>query len=198
MATTLFLRDTQWTGITGTPYTMYMDRSGTNYVTAVVNSVSLGTEIQWTKTAGGTAMQWLSPPVQHSVTISGTMTFNIWAKEANMNANCGARSRIFKVTGDTTWTEMTGGPFDDGAEFTTASAAYNWTGTATAGNSLAKGDRVGVRFYITNVGGNMGAYAITMDYAENVATNDGDSWVSFTEDLDFSYDPANLLLLGVG
>lgn len=94
MATKLFLRNT-----TNNAIGVFQDMqttAGSGSTTGVVNTTASGTEIQWTQTAGGTVLEFISGGAPSGgFTLSGTMTFSIWAHESNMNANCGARARVY-------------------------------------------------------------------------------------------------------
>lgn len=139
MATKLFLRNTAANGI-GTFFDM-LATAGAGSATGVVNSAASGTQIQWTRTAGGTVLEYISGRVPAGgFTLSGTMTFSIWAHESNAQANCGARARVFKRAANGTVTEIAGGPWNDGVEFGTSAAEMTWTGTPTS-TAFAEDDR---------------------------------------------------------
>src|SRR5688500_15727922 len=131
MATILFLRNTTTSGVSG-----YQDLSaaqGASVATGVVNTTASGTEIQWTATAGGSVIAWISGrSPTGGWTLSGTVTFEIYALESNMNANIGARARLFKRTAAGVITEIGGGPFNDGVEFSTSAGLMTWTGTPSS------------------------------------------------------------------
>ena len=171
MATKLFIRNTALNGI-GNFYDM-VTTAGSSAATGVVNTAASGTQIQWTRTAGGTVLEFISGRVPSGgFTLSGTMSFSIWAHESNMSANAGARARVFKRTSGGTETEVGGGPYNDGVEFSTPNTAeMTWTGTPTS-TAFAEDDRIIVRYYITNAGGTMASgYTCTITYnAADAAT----------------------------
>lgn len=182
MATKLFLRNTAASGI-GVFQDM-LTTAGSASDTGVVNTTASGTEIQWTQTAGGTALEWISGRVPAGgFTLAGTMTFSIWAHESNMNANCGARARVFKRTAAGSESEIGGGPFDDGVEFGTAAAEMVWTGTPTS-TAFAEDDRLIVRYYITNIGTMGGSFTCTLTYNTADATT-GDGFFQIFENVTF-------------
>lgn len=190
MATKLFLRDTSNSGI-GNFYDM-VGSAGSSTSTGVVNTTASGTEIQWTRTAGGTVLEWISGRVPSGgFTLSGTMTFSIWAQESNMLANCGARARVFKRAANGTETEVGGGPYNDGVEFGTSTGEFDWTGTPSS-TSFAENDRIVVRYYITNAGGTMATgYTCTITYnGADAAT--GDSFFQINENVTFKAEPQTL------
>lgn len=182
MATKLFLRNTAANGI-GTYYDMGTTAGGAS-ATGVVDTVASGTEIQWTRTAGGTVLEWISGrSPAGGWTLSGTMTFSIWANQSHMNANCGARARVFKRTAAGVESEIGGGPYNDGVEFGTSAAEMTWTGTPTS-TAFAEDDRLIVRYYITNQGTMGGGFTCTLTYnAADAAT--GDSFFQINENVTF-------------
>ena len=62
--------------------------------TSVTNTAAGPATLQWTKTAGGTLLQWISAPLASAVTISGTVTFNTWAMESTGGANASVRATV--------------------------------------------------------------------------------------------------------
>src|SRR5512139_333855 len=177
---TLYLRNTTWDS---NRYKLDPSR-GAGVQTKIVNTAAGGTDIQWTVSAGGAVIEWCSPSLTEAVNISGTVTINIWAKESNMSANAGGRARLYKVSNDrATWTAI-GGPWDDGVEFATGIGVFNWTGSPTS-TAFDAGDRIGVRLYITNVGTMGGGYTCTVDHDGATPAEDGDTYISTTETLNF-------------
>ncbi len=190
MATTLFLRNTTLhdLGGPGQRFDLLASRGPTT-TQAVVNTAASGTDIQWTNVGGGTVLEWISPPLSAGVTISGTMTFNIWARESSMAANAGGRVHVLKWGGgDGNIAELTGSPFSDGIEFgfSGANANFNWTGAATGNNVFLVGDRIIVRYAITNVGVMGGGATCNLGYDGPTAAADGDSSFATTETLSFA------------
>jgi len=191
VATTLFLRDTKDSGIG--VYRYLQTTRGPGVVTGVVNTVASGTDIQWTKTAGGEALEFISPPLSAGFTLSGSMTFNIWALESAMAANCGGRARVYKYSGGVE-TLILGGPHDDGVEFGTSDGVFNWTGVPTS-TAFAAGDRLIVKYYITNIGTMGGGETCTLNYAGVTAGASGDTYWTINENVTFGPDPGWGLLL---
>src|ERR1700744_2371473 len=67
-------------------------------VNSVTNTTSGGTKIQCTASAGGTALKWISAPLANAASISGTITFNIRAKESNASANTGITVDVLRYS----------------------------------------------------------------------------------------------------
>lgn len=164
---------------------------------AVVNTVASGTDIQWTDVGGGTVLEWISPPIATGFTMSGTMTFNIWARESAMAANAGGLVHVLKWGGgDDNIVECTGSPFSDGVEFgfSGANTAFNWTGAVTGNNVFLVGDRIIVRYAITNVGVMGGGATCNLGYDGPTAAADGDSYFQTTETISFAAEKASGVL----
>lgn len=183
MATKLFIRDTKTSGIG--VYRDLLAAAGAAAATGIVNTIASGTEIQWTKTAGGELVTFISGRAPAGgFTLAGLMTFSIWGQESNSLANCGGRARVFKRTAAGVESEVAGGPWSKGLEYTTSAREDVWTGTPTSGVAFAENDRLTLKVYITNVGTMGGSRTCTMTYnAANAAT--GDSFLQLTETVTF-------------
>ncbi len=180
--TTLYLRNTLANGIGSTYYDL-STTAGNASDTAVVTSTIAGTEIQWTKTAGGAIAQWVSGPAPVGGFTLTSSSISIWANEDAAATNIGGRYRIFKRAADTTETELGGGPFDQGVEVATSATEYTWTGDPTD-TAFAANDRILLKLYITNIGV-MAAGTGTLTF--NVASGGtGDSFLSIAPVVVFS------------
>lgn len=186
MSTKLFLRNTETHGLTPDGDTTWYDMvttAGASADTAVVNTTASGTEIQFTKTAGGSTIAWISGRVPSGGFTLTTTDVDAWLHESNGQANVGGRYRVFKRASNGTITELAGGPFSDGAEPGTSAASMTWVGNVTD-TAFAEDDRILVRFYITNVGTMGGNRTATLTFnAANAAT--GDSFFNIAETVAF-------------
>lgn len=174
------------------PTTFYLQNGGAGYsgynvarlsrgsgvTTATVDTTNGGTDIQWTLTSGGTALSFCTRPLSSAVTISGTVTVNVWAVESATQANAGFRMKLYKLTPGGTKTLFA--TLDRGAELPTTIAAQNYTGTPTS-TSFAIGDRIVMEPYITNVGTMGNGRTCDMTYSGGTAAASGDSYVTFNE-----------------
>lgn len=181
MATKLFLRSTQTNGIGSTYFDMVTTQSPSP-ATAVVGTVSGGTEIQWTQTNGGSVIQWVSGRAPAGGFTLTSTDIQIWAQESQGTANCGGRYRVFKRTSAGVETELGGGPFNDGVEFGTSSAAMTWIGNVTD-TAFAEDDRILLKVYITNIGTMGSGKNCTLTY--DGATGVSDSWLNLAETVTF-------------
>lgn len=142
-------------------------------------------------TSGGTGLEFISDPVAAAVTVSGTMTFNLWMNESNMSANAGAQCVVERVdsTGavaSTIANSEFGTEMGSGASTT----AQNWTATPTSTN-LLPGDRIRVRVACNDVGTMAAGFTVTFksDATTANAGTEGDSWIQFTESVTFFSGP---------
>lgn len=183
MPTTLYLRSTS-TAVGTNSLLLSTTPGASTTTTAVVATTAGGTNIQWTNTSGGSALEWVTLPFSSDITVSGTISVSLQAMEDNMSANIGARAYIFKRSQEGTYTQI--GTGDDGVEFGTSNTQMDWTLTPTS-TDFVKGDRLVVRMYITNVGTMNTGYLGTM-YYEGAAASAFDSYISTTETLTFGAD----------
>ncbi len=189
MATKLFLKKPLSSWNTAYGYAS-LTRSVTAAVTSATSSVSSGTKIQCTKTAGGTAVKWISPPFAANATVSGTVTFNLWAFEAAANNNCGIRMELVKWSAGVEGSVFASATFGAPTELTTSDAVKNWTVAPTSTN-FAVGDRIVAYVYIVNVG-TMGNGTVTMTYAGITAAVTGDSYFQLNENVTFQSEAENI------
>lgn len=183
MATVLYLRNTtvESLGITG--YYDLSTTAGASIDTCVTNTTAGGTNIQLTKTAGGTAAAWMSRAIGIGFTLT-TTDISLWQMESHNQANSGGRYRLYKYDGTTgVETELLGGPFNDGVEMSTSYREDTWTGNPTD-TAFVRGDRLVLKVYITNIGTMGGSRTCTMGFnAAGAAT--GDSWLNINETITF-------------
>lgn len=185
--TKLFLRSTQTNGIGATYFDM-LAAAGASAATAVVGLTAGGTDIQWTQTDGGTVIQWVSGRVPAGGFTLTTTDISTWVEESNANDNAGGRYRVFIRTAAGVETELGGGPFDDGIEFSKPPGAeMTWAGDVTD-QAFAENDRILLKVYATNVG-TMTAGTATITYnAADAAT--GDSFFNIAETVTFKAEEA--------
>ena len=198
MASKLFLRNTQDASpnvdlaVIGvdTVYDMLKDTPGAAADTAVVNTVASGTEILLTKTAGGSTIGWVTGRVPVGGFTLTTTDISAWWKESNMNANAGGRFRVYRYTpgAPATLTELGGGPFNDGVEFSTADAEMLWAGNVTD-QAFVEDERIVLKQFITNVGTMGGGFTCTHTFNSADATT-GDSFFNLAETVVFKAEPA--------
>jgi len=165
---------------------MLKDAPGSSADTVVTNTVASGTEIQATKTAGGSTVAWISGRVPAGGFTLTAVDISLWQVESNMNANIGGRFRLFKRTAAGTITELGGGPFDDGSEMGTSNTEDTWTGNPTD-TAFSEDDRIILRYYLTNILTMGGSFTGTMTF-NAAAGATGDSFLNLAETVAFKSD----------
>lgn len=166
--------------------TIYTTGGGGGPKSAVTTTTVSGTKIEMTNNAGGPIIKFVSAPVSAGVTISGTITYNFWAKESAAAVNAGIRCELYRLSGGVE-TLISAKSFGSPTELTTTNAAKNWTDTTPTSTALAIGDRFVLHVYSINVG-TMAAGTTTVQYAANTSTT-GESYVTLTEAVTFQAYP---------
>ena len=135
--------------------------------------------------SGTVAACYVSEPIDADVTISGTVTINIWAAENNMADNVAINCDIYKLpsNSDTVTNLVTSARTVEVAVTTRAVNNFTATPTSTAFN---KGDRILAVIWGDDSTANMGSGS-SFNIGINGGTGgaDGDSWISFTETFGF-------------
>ena len=140
------------------------------------------TATQLTKTAGGAAIAWYSDPLD-AVTISGNVTFNIWAMESHNQANSGLTAELLRVSASGAVQSVISAVAAPASEIGTSMGAETWTVTPVP-TALLNGERLALRVYIDDAGGNMGSgRTVTTSIDGPAPAASGDSWFSTVENL---------------
>lgn len=130
--------------------------------------------IQLTRTAGGTAIAWITDRLSGVPLTAAAWIFHIWAKESAAAANAALRFQIIPFT-----VAEQAAALDDnnGTELGTASADYARTsGNATA-TAMADGNRLVLTILIDDAG-TMGAdQTVTVSFNGHLPGAEGDSYV---------------------
>lgn len=165
----LYFRNTQTNGI-GTKYDA-IGTAGTSGDTSVTTTTASGTEIQATKTAGGSVVEFISgrTPVGGATFTHAVIYF--WAKQSADTVNAGLRFRLYKRSTAGAETELIGSPFDKTVELTTDNTRYEITCDFTD-VALLEDERIVIKPYIVNVG-TMGAGTSTLNFNGAVGVGGG-------------------------
>lgn len=127
----------------------------------------------------GNDVEWYTNPLS-AVTISGTITFNVWGSESGMNANVGPQVIVERCDGSGS-VISTVIDSEKGTELPTVEAAQNWTGTPTS-TTLSDGDRLRIRLMGNDGGGTMASgFTFLMRPGGGTPGSTGDTWVQFNE-----------------
>lgn len=184
MATTFFLRNEPPPILGGGPGKKLLDDiRGKSAVSKVTNTTASATFKQVTDNAGGTPLMWYTEMLE-SVTISGTITFNLRAFESVATVNVGLSVNL-------QWLSSNGG-FNStilseralpnaNTELSTVDTAVTDTYTPTP-TTLRRGDRIGLIVGFHNIG-TMAAGTATLSYNASSGGSTGDSFVTFTENV---------------
>ena len=195
MATKLFLRNTQANGIGATYFDM-LTTAGASAATAAVTTTNGGTEIQWTQSADGAELLFISGRAPVGGFTLTTTDISIWAHESGTGVDAGGAYRIFKRAANGTETELGGGLYSDGVEFTkTTPTEMTWTGNPTD-TAFAENDRILLKIKaVESAAGAMSAGTCTLTYnAADAAT--GDSFFNIAETVAFKAEETTAALVG--
>jgi hypothetical protein len=189
----LWLRRTTTIGIS-----TFMDLlpvlGSTANTTAVVNTAAGGTEIQWTKTAGGALAHWITKRFKYGWSVDDVNSFDsrILALESNASANVTLRLKIFKRKPD--GTEVLVATKNDGAgtELPVTVSARTGVMTSVTPMTVEEDDRLILRAYAANAGTMGGGFTATINYDSNVDSGSGNSSITIFESAEFKEetDPA--------
>lgn len=133
---------------------------------------------------------WISDPLDADVTISGSITWNIWASESNMSANVAINGRLEKIDGATNAVTLIDQTTNVTEVAVTTRAANNFSETPAAGVACKRGDRLRVFIFGDDAGTMASGFNFNMSYGGTTAAADGDSYVTLTENLTFVSEPA--------
>lgn len=163
---------------------------GGGVATAVRNAQTAGwvdPGVQWTKTAGGTAVEWYTRPLQ-AFTLAAPVLVHVRARQSVSSVNGAIRCEIARVnedgTGATVWESNGWGEGGSGELAVTESVGEFWI----VGPDLAisDGQRLRIRFYLDDSQqaalANVGSATATLSYA-GAAGATGDTFLTFSQTL---------------
>lgn len=121
--------------------------------------------------------------IDRELTVSGTVTFNVWASENNSSANGTVQCTVERYNAAGTFVS-TVADSEFGPELGTSRAAKNWSASPTS-TTFAAGDWLTVSWAFNDATALTMATGFTFSYAYGGTTDnaDGDTWVEFTEDI---------------
>jgi len=159
-----------------------------NIVTNTVAGPTNGVEISSTN-----PLEFISDPLAAAITISGTITVNLWSLESSMTANVTYNVVIDKIAAvDGSLTRIA--TSSQTTETGTTAAAMNFTVTPTS-TAMARGDRIRVRVISDDGGGNQASGFTGTFYYDGISGAQGESYVTFTENLTFDAWPTEGMAL---
>lgn len=133
---------------------------------------------------------WISQPLAADVTISGSITWNIWAAESSNSANVAINGVIEKVDGATGAFAVIDTTVRTTEVALTTRAVNNFAKTPAAGVLCKKGDRLRVRIFGDDAGTMGTGFTFTIGFGLGSAGADGDTFLTLTENLTFASEPA--------
>lgn len=157
--------------------------------TPTVAGPTPGQEIRY----GSKHAEWISPPLAADVTISGTITFNLWAMESSMNANVAINAALWRLTPQ--------GAFGaqllqsaQTAELGTGFAPFNFN-VLPSSTAFTKGDRLYLIVFGDDAGTMAAGFTFSLTFGGATPGSNGDSYVTFADTLSFySADPDGTVL----
>jgi len=160
MSTILVLCTTQNNNPTNpNSYDLLTDTTGHLGDSCEVDTVASASELQWSKTRGGSAIEWVTLPIVDPVTITTQIVLGFTAKESNGQANCKFRAKFWRRPSGNTdnSNDVLMGSADDTSELTTSITIRNVTITLSPSNiDFYSGDQLVCTLYIYNSTGDMG------------------------------------------
>jgi len=149
--------------------------------------VSAGLEVGYP----ASGMDFVSPPVAAAVTISGSVTWNLWGYESSMSANAALNGVLDVIDGKTGAITQIVRSNNSTELALSVDAVNNFATTPAAGVVVKKGDRLRFRPYFSDGGGTMASsFATNFTYNGGTAGVTGDSWIQLTENVTFASEPA--------
>lgn len=146
---------------------------------------------------------WLSDPLSAAVTISGTITPNLWGNQNDAAAHAGARYEILR------WSAADGG-IHESLGISAHQGITEWPTYPTGGvrneptlspasTAFNTGDRILIVIYSDDASGQTqsSGYYWNLNYNAAGAGWDGDTYLSFTETITFSADTNNAPARGI-
>jgi hypothetical protein len=185
----------QDTNLRGTPWlwqNFVLSATAGASATDVTTTTVAGTHLGLETGSGSIARVWISRPLDADITISGSITWNIWGRESLAAANVAINGQIERVdgaTGTITLIDKTARTTEMAIHATTNSVS-NFSETPGAGVACKRGDRLRVRIFGDDAGTMAAGQSFTVGYNGPTAAVNGDTWVQVTENLTFVSEPA--------
>lgn len=158
---------------------------GSSLVVGSANTVSgptAGIEI----TNGTQPYLFVTPPLASDITISGSITWNIWAQESSMNANVAINGILWVSSGATgTFTEIDRTARTTELGFSGSRTVQNFSETPAAGIACKKGDRLVATIFGDDAGTMGSGFTFDVGVGGTTASADGDTFLTLTENVTF-------------
>lgn len=180
MATTLFLTDER-ADIAGYYRLKLSARSDAPSLVRAVTATQAGptTGIPITRTATGTAISWISDPLDGTDLTANPWTFHMWAAESDAAANVALRFQLLPFT-----TAEGTAALDDSAtaELPTTTQDYARTSPNATATVMNDRDRLVLKILLIDAGTMATGYSATISYNGQFPGAEGDSWITSASD----------------
>lgn len=130
-------------------------------------------------TTNDVLVTWYTRPLD-AVTISGTLTLNVWMSESNMSANVDAGIRIFRTDNSGTDVSTIVTTYRGVEVAVTTRAVNNWTASPTS-TTLSAGDRLRFEIHGGDTLAQASGFTFDGSWGATSASVDGDTFVTFAE-----------------
>lgn len=158
--------------------------------TSTVAGATSGVEV----VSGSFPLEWISLPLDAGVTISGTITVNLWALESNMSANVAINAIIDRLDSTGAIVSTIAQTARTTEVAVTTATVNNFTVTPTS-TAMLKGERIRIRVYGDDAGTMASGFTFAVNYGRNTGAANGDSFITFNETFGFqTSDPAGSTL----
>lgn len=172
-------------GASGWYFGSLLTTRGASATTRTRNTVTGPTNgIEYPGGGGGTPGEYVSPPLDQAVTISGTITLNLWASENNMSANVAINCLIQRLNSQLQVVSTIATTARTTEVAVTTPGVNNFTVAPTSTN-MQKGDRIRVVVFADDAGTMATGFTTSFVRSGPTAGVSGDSYVTFTETFGF-------------
>jgi len=137
--------------------------------------------VQVTRSAGGTALAWITDRLDGADLTAAAWVAHIWAKESNAAANASLRVQVYQYTNTEAGTALLDS--NPGTELTTTVTDIARTTDAATLTTLADGDRLVIKLLIDDAGTMATGYTVTASFNGQRPGAEGDSYLTCPDNL---------------
>lgn len=137
--------------------------------------------VQATRTAGGTALAWITDPLNAVALTAAAWTLHLWAHESNLAANAAVRVQVFQWTNAEAGTALL--DHNPGTELTAATKDQALTSGAATATALADGDRLVIKVLFDDAVTMVTGYTCTLSFNGQSPRAEGDSYLICPDNL---------------
>lgn len=182
MATNIYLTD-ESSDVDGYLVARVGSRSDNPSLVRSVTNTEAGASagIQITRTAGGSALKWLTPPLDGTDLTAVAWVAHVWSKESAAAANAALRFQVYQYVASEAGTAL----LDDnnGTELGTTIADYNRTTGAATLTTMADKDRLAIKILLDDAGTMGASQTVTVSYNGQYPGAEGDTFLTAPDSL---------------